>query len=61
AFLSSIALAMGSVMIMVMQPEGTPMAETMANVGDVERYLAEHEPVAHAYAVGGFSLYGFLE
>ena len=22
------------------------MAETMANVGDVERYLAEHEPVA---------------
>ncbi len=45
-------------MIMVMQPEGTPMAETMANVGDVERYLAEHEPVAYAYAVGGFSLYG---
>lgn len=35
----------GDFMIMVMQPEGTPMAETMANVGDVERYLAEHEPV----------------
>ena len=34
------------------------MAETMANVADVERYLAEHEPVAYAYAVGGFSLYG---
>lgn len=48
----------GDFMIMVMQPEGTPMAETMANVGDVERYLAEHEPVAYAYAVGGFSLYG---
>ena len=48
----------GDFMIMVMQPEGTPMAETMANVADVERYLAEHEPVAYAYAVGGFSLYG---
>ncbi len=48
----------GDFAIMVMQPEGTPMAETMANVGDVERYLAEHEPVAYAYAVGGFSLYG---
>ncbi len=48
----------GSFMAMVILPQGSPQAETMAVVKDVERYMMEHEPVQYVYSVNGFSQYG---
>ncbi|HRM93707.1 MAG TPA: efflux RND transporter permease subunit, partial [Alicycliphilus sp.] len=48
----------GSFMAMVILPQGSPQAETMAMVKDVERYMLEHEPVEYVYSVNGFSNYG---
>lgn len=48
----------GSFMTMVILPQGSPQAETMAVVKDVERYMMEHEPVQYVYSVNGFSQYG---
>ena len=48
----------GSFMAMVILPQGSPQAETMAMVKEVERYMMEHEPVAYVYSVNGFSNYG---
>ncbi|SSW63130.1 multidrug efflux RND transporter permease subunit [Achromobacter agilis] len=48
----------GSFMAMVILPQGSPQAETMAVVKDVERYMMEHEPVEYVYSVNGFSQYG---
>ncbi|WZB74877.1 efflux RND transporter permease subunit [Achromobacter insuavis] len=48
----------GSFMAMVILPQGSPQAETMAVVKDVERYMMAHEPVQYVYSVNGFSQYG---
>ena len=48
----------GSFMAMVILPQGSPQAETMAIVKDVERYMMENEPVEYVYSVNGFSQYG---
>ena len=48
----------GSFMAMVILPQGSPQAETMAMVKEVERYMMEHEPVEYVYSVNGFSNYG---
>jgi multidrug efflux pump len=48
----------GSFMAMVILPQGSPQAETMTMVKEVERYMMEHEPVEYVYSVNGFSNYG---
>ncbi len=48
----------GNFMVMVVRPQGTPLAETMQSVREVERYLMLEEPTAYTFVVGGFNLYG---
>ncbi|WP_141735078.1 multidrug efflux RND transporter permease subunit [Oligoflexus tunisiensis] len=48
----------GSFMIMVSKPQGTPLAETMKSLGEVQRHLLANEPVRYVYAIGGFSFFG---
>jgi multidrug efflux pump len=48
----------GSFMVMVSKPQGTPLAETMESLGEVQRHLLENEPVRFVYAIGGFSFFG---
>ncbi|KVS08086.1 multidrug efflux RND transporter permease subunit [Burkholderia multivorans] len=48
----------GNFMVMVIRPQGTPLAETMQSVREVESYLRREEPAAYTFALGGFNLYG---
>ena len=45
-------------MVMVIRPQGTPLAETMQSVREVESTIRRDEPTAFTYALGGFNLYG---
>ncbi|KWI87907.1 multidrug transporter [Burkholderia ubonensis] len=48
----------GNFMVMVIRPQGTPLAETMQSVREVETYVRTQEPAAYTFALGGFNLYG---
>ncbi|KVE25993.1 multidrug transporter [Burkholderia singularis] len=48
----------GNFMVMVIHPQGTPLAETMKSVQRVEQYVRSEEPSAYTFALGGFNLYG---
>ena len=48
----------GNFMVMVIRPQGTPLAETMQSVREVESYIRHDEPAAYTFALGGFNLYG---
>jgi multidrug efflux pump len=48
----------GDYMVMVIRPQGTPLAETMQSVREVEAYIRTGEPAAYTFALGGFNLYG---
>jgi multidrug efflux pump len=48
----------GNFMVMVIRPQGTPLAETMKSVREVESYVRGKEPAAYTFALGGFNLYG---
>ncbi|AFJ85818.1 multidrug efflux RND transporter permease subunit [Burkholderia sp. SIMBA_043] len=48
----------GNFMVMVIRPQGTPLAETMRSVREVDAYLRREEPAAYTFALGGFNLYG---
>jgi multidrug efflux pump len=48
----------GDCMVMVIRPPGTPLAETIESVREVEAYIRKEEPAAYTYALGGFNLYG---
>jgi multidrug efflux pump len=48
----------GNFMVMVIRPQGTPLAETMQSVKQVEEYVRDEEPAAYTFALGGFNLYG---
>ncbi|MFP3520577.1 efflux RND transporter permease subunit, partial [Pseudomonas sp. SIMBA_077] len=48
----------GNFMVMVIRPQGTPLAETMQSVREVESYIRRDEPAAYTFALGGFNLYG---
>lgn len=48
----------GSFMIMVSEPQGATMEETMATVGEIEQYLLQNEPVESTFGLGGFSFFG---
>ncbi|WDD94234.1 multidrug efflux RND transporter permease subunit [Burkholderia sp. FERM BP-3421] len=48
----------GNFMVMVIRPQGTPLAETMKSVREVEAYVRGKEPAAYTFALGGFNLYG---
>ncbi|MBL3950385.1 hypothetical protein FH729_25125, partial [Bacteroides thetaiotaomicron] len=44
----------GNFMVMVIRPQGTPLAETMQSVREVESYIRKDEPAAYTFALGGF-------
>ncbi|WP_323118177.1 multidrug efflux RND transporter permease subunit [Burkholderia alba] len=48
----------GNFMVMVIRPQGTPLAETMQSVKQVEQYVRGEEPAAYTFALGGYNLYG---
>lgn len=48
----------GNFMVMVIRPQGTPLAETMQTVRRVEEYVRNEEPAAYTFALGGFNLHG---
>ena len=48
----------GRFMVMINKPQGTPMAETLKSLNDVQLYLRDKEPVQFTYAVAGWSFLG---
>ena len=48
----------GNFMAMVIRPQGTPLAETMESVRQVEEYIRQEEPSAYTFALGGYNLHG---
>ncbi|MBN3820119.1 multidrug efflux RND transporter permease subunit, partial [Paraburkholderia sp. Se-20369] len=48
----------GNFTVMVIRPQGTPLAETMQSVHAVEEYVRSQEPSAYTFALGGFNTYG---
>ncbi len=48
----------GSFMVMINKPQGSPLAETMKSLGEVQKHLLEKEPIRYVYVVGGWSFFG---
>lgn len=48
----------GSIFIIVSKPQGTPMAETMKTLAEIQEHIQKTEPVNYVYSVGGFSFFG---
>jgi multidrug efflux pump len=48
----------GSLVVNIATPQGTPAAHTARSVAAVDRYVRQHEPVAHAFALTGVSEMG---
>ncbi len=48
----------GNFMVMVSLPQGATLAETAEVLGDMSRYIQQHEPVDIIFEVSGFSFYG---